>query len=203
MSDTRYAERELDILAEQIPNSVVLPFRDQILAICEAFLESGQSGMSAPFVATALSNTIKKLLLFEPICDITGDESEWVDVSSFMGNPCWQNTRCSSLFKNENGICTYGQAIVWRGEQEYDTYTGGVYSGVGEFELISSSQCVKFPFKPKTFYVDVIRIPISKELADLRDIHYTEDGSGECYYSVVKNPKQLEEVFSYYTKRVL
>ena len=194
MSDTRYAERELDILAEQIPNSVVLPFRDQILAICEAFLESGQSGMSAPFVATALSNTIKNYYSLNLYVILR--------VMKVNGMMC-QDTRCSSLFKNENGICTYGQAIVWRGEQEYDTYTGGVYSGVGEFELISSSQCVKFPFKPKTSYVDVIRIPISKELADLRDIHYTEDGSGECYYSVVKNPKQLEEVFSYYTKRVL
>ena len=65
---------------------------------------------------------------------------------------------------------------------------------------MSSSRFVKFPFKPKTFYIDVIRVPISKEEAEQRDLHHIEDSFGECYYTILKDPKQLDKVFEYYDK---
>ena len=70
-------------------------------------------------------------------------------------------------------------------------------------ELIGSSQYVTFPFTPKTFYVDVVRRPVSKALAESKGIHFIEDGFGECYYTVLKDPSQLDEVFKYYTKKFI
>lgn len=67
-------------------------------------------------------------------------------------------------------------------------------------EQISSSQYVRFPFTPKTFYVDVVRIPILEHQAEQRGIHFTKDLDGECYYNVVRDPSQLDEVFAYYVK---
>ena len=200
----KFAKRELDILAATVPDAIITPFTKEILALCEKFGKSGQSGCSAPYTATAISKVVKKLLLQEPICDVTGHESEWFDVGGACGgNKIYQNNRCSDLFKDgiENKA-HYLDAIVWKGVEEYDTFTGRVYIDDKDFELIGSSQFVKFPFKPKTFFIDVIRVPISKEEAEQRDLHYIEDSFGECYYTILKDPKQLDKVFKYYDKKL-
>jgi hypothetical protein len=57
---------------------------------------------------------------------------------------------------------------------------------------------VKFPFKPKTFYIDVVRVPITIEEAEKRKLYYSEDEAGECYCTILKDPKQLDKVFKYY-----
>lgn len=197
------AKKEFDILNKTVEHAVISPYEKEILALCEKFDKSGQSGGSAQYTAKALSIAIEKLLLHMPICDITGDNDEWDDVTMFSGAVAkFQNNRCSAVFKGGiDGRAHYLDAIVWKGEEEYDTFTGGVYIDNKNFEFICSSQYVKFPFKPKTFYVDVIRVPILKEEAEQRNLHYIEDGFGECYYTILKDPSQLDEVFSYYDKK--
>lgn len=44
-------------------------------------------------------------------------------------------------------------------------------------------------------------MPISKEEAEQRGLHYIEDRNNECYYSILKDPKQLDKVFKYYDKK--
>ena len=203
MTNTQqFAIQELNILAATVPDAIVTPFAKEILALCEAFGNSGQSGGSAPYTASAISQAVKKLLLQEPICDVTGHENEWVDVSEMGdGSIMYQNSRCSALFKD--GIeskAHYLDAIVWKGVEDYDTFTGRVYIDDKDFELISSRQYVRFPFKPKTFYIDVLRVPISKEEAEKRNMHFIEDRNSECYYSILKDKKQLNAVFKYYDK---
>lgn len=198
----KFAKRELDILAATVPDAIVTPFAKEILALCEAFGKSGQSGGSAPYTASAIAQVVKKLCLQEPICDVTGHENEWVDVSEMSdGEILWQNSRCSGLFKYPDGKLSYVDAIVWKGEEDWDTFTGRVYIDEKNFELIGSSQFARLPFKPKTFYIDVVRVPINKEEAESRNLHYIEDGFGECYYTVLKDPKQLDKVFKYYDKK--
>jgi len=196
----KLAKKEFDILEKTTPDAIVIPFKKEILNLCEKFGKSGQSGGSAPYTAFEISNVIKKLLLQEPICDITGDDDEWVDISEMGdGSIMYQNSRCSGLFKN--GIRSesyYIDAIIWKGEEEWDTYTGKVYIDDINFNLIGSSQIVKFPFKPKTFYIDVINIPISKVKAESNNIHYIEDENNNCYYTILKDKNQLDEVFNYY-----
>jgi len=202
MTNTQsFAKQELDILAATVPGAIVTPFAKEILALCEAFGKSGQSGGSAPMTASAISQAVKKLMLQEPICDVTGVDAEWGDITEMNGGEqMWQSMRCSALFKYRDGKCSYSNAIVWKGEEEYDTFTGRVYIDDTKFELIGSSQYVKFPFKPKIFYIDVVRKPIEKEEAEARRMHYIEDGDKKCYYSVLKNPDQLIAVFKHYVK---
>lgn len=197
-----FAKNELDILSETIPDSVIIPFKKEILSLCNTFGKSGQSGGSAPFTASALSDVIKNLLLQKPITDITGEDKEWIDISSMNnGEKLYQNSRCYGLFKYSNGKCSYNDAIIWQGENDWDTFTGKVYLDDENFEIIGSSQYVKFPFKPKSFYVDVIRVPITKEEAKIKNIFYIEDSFNNCYYTILKNPEQLNEVFNYYEKK--
>jgi len=197
MTNTQsHAKRELEILFKTTPDAIIREFETEILALCEKFGQSGQSGGSAPFTAGELSHAIKKLCLQQTIAPLTGEESEWGTVADEIN----QNNREGAVFKNGDGRAYYLDAIVWKGVEEYDTFTGGVYIDDKNFEFIRSSQFVKFPFKPKTFYIDVVRISITKEEAEIRDLHYIEDSFGDCYYTIIKDPKQLDKVFEYYDK---
>ena len=204
MTNTQsFAKQELDILAATVPDAIVTPFANEILALCEAFGKSGQSGGSAPMTASAISQAIKHLMLQEPICPVTGIDEEWVNVRevSEEDEMMYQNKRCSALFKSKSGKCWYVDAIVWKGEEEYDTFTGRAYIDDTNFELIGSSQYVRLPFKPKTFYIDVVRVPISKKEAEERKMHFIENEKDDCYYTILKDPKQLDKVFKYYDKK--
>jgi hypothetical protein len=189
-----YAESELDILVKSHPDPnnrpLIEEFIPEILAICEKFGNSGQSGGSAPYTAQALSQAIKHLCLQEPICPITGIDDEWMDVTKMNnGELMYQNNRCSALFKDgKDGRPYYIDAIVKR------TQTGSCWSGSfwlskkdylsgDRSKMISSSQYIKgFPFTPKTFYIDVIEEEVAKD-------------DWETY---LKDKKQLKEVYDYY-----
>lgn len=225
MNNTRtFAERELDILDKSWDRGnpdeepVILEFKKEILALCEKFGNSGQSGGSAPYVAGSICHALKKLLLQNAICPITGIEEEWV--SFYEVNPNkpegFQNTRCSALFKDlsiNNGTPYYLDAIVWKGDTEgepgndWDTFTGTVAG-------ITSRQFIKgFPFTPKTFYIDVTReeLPIDHTEEPYYQIDFYDEkvfkatGVKEWYKQKyrykIKDPKQLERVWKYYAKQ--
>lgn len=173
-----HAKRELDILAATVSDAIAIDFREELLALCEKFGNSGQSGGSAPYVASALSQIIKPLLLQETVCPIQGTDDEWVDVAQENGLPMYQNNRCSALFKNgKDATPYYLDAIVWKGPGKYNTFTGKV-------DGVLSRQFIKeFPFTPKTFYIDVIEVKFH----------------GEHDYQI-KDRKQLNKVWKYYAK---
>lgn len=116
----RYAQLEFDILVKSATDPdnrpIIEPFIPEMLALCEKYGKSGQSGGSAPYTATALAQAVKKLLLQEPICPIMGIGEEWMDVAD-MGDGIdilWQNARCGALFKGINGRAWFLDAIVWK-----------------------------------------------------------------------------------------
>ena len=173
MTNTKtHAEKELDILIKTTPDAIIRDFIPEILALCEKFGESGQSGGSAPYTAKAISQAVEKLCLQMPICGITGVDEEWneADVGVF------QNNRCSAIFKEgKDGKAYYLDAITWK------TQTGSTWSG--NAENVKSRQYIKsFPFKPKTFYIDVIE----------------EETSKDNWVFHIKDREQLKEVFDYY-----
>lgn len=195
MTNTQsHAKRELDILVKSSTDPgnrpIIEEFIPEILAICEKFGKSGQSGGSAPFTAQALSHAIKTLCLQETICPLTGEDNEWVDVSEFSDGVLYQNNRESAVFKDENGRAYYIDAIIKR------TSKGHCYSGrfwiskedqlTGNRDLMVDKRgyIKSFPFTPKTFYIDVTEEEVAKD-------------DWEMY---LIDPKQLEEVYKYYDK---
>jgi hypothetical protein len=194
MSNTRsFAERELEILVKSNidPENrpIIEEFIPEILALCEKFGNSGQSGGSAPYTAKSLSKTIEKLCLQKPICPITGIDEEWVDVSSYGdGEPMWQNSRCSGLFKDKHGEVKYVDAIIKRTQKKF-TYSGSFWlnkkdylNGNRDLKITSSQYVKEFPFIPKTFYIDVIE----------------EEVAPDNWEMFLKDKSQLDEVFEYY-----
>jgi|ERR1035437_464593 hypothetical protein len=197
MTNTQlHAKKELEILVANATDPdnrpIIEEFIPEILALCEKFGNSGQSGGSAPYVAQALSQAIKKLCLQETLAPLTGEDSEWTDVSERGdGTIMYQNNRESAVFKDgKDGKAYYIDAIVkqtengsrwggpfWMSKEDYLTGNRDL--------LISKKGYIKsFPFIPKTFYIDVIEEEVAKD-------------DWEMY---LKDIKQLEEVYEYYDK---
>lgn len=219
----RYAQRELDILVKSSldPNDrpIIEPFIPEILALCEAFGKSGQSGGSAPFTAAAISRAIKKLLLQEPIVPITGIDDEWIDVAKYgdgtngSDSILFQNSRCGGLFKNREGRCWYLDAIIWKGDTEGESGNDwDIFSGT--VDGVTSRQYVRsFPFTPKTFYIEATREqlpedwneePFIEESPWYNTEEYKRTGVKNWhkykYRYIIKDKSQLDRVFKYYDR---
>ena len=213
MTNTQsHAQVELDILSKSVPGAIILEFRDEILALCEKFGKSGQSGGSAPYTASALSSAVKKLCLQETIAPLAGIDDEWNDVTEYSpGETLYQNRRNAAVFKDDKGSW-YLDAIVWCGDtpgesgNTWDTFSGTVQG-------IKSRQYIKeFPFEPKTFYIGVTREMLPADWTEEpfyqdKDYYITSEFEetgvkrwipGDKYRYVIKDMKQLDAVFEYY-----
>lgn len=194
-------ERELEIMRKQVPEDdqlIIEPYVEAMKGVMEAFAKEGHSGGSAPYAASAIAHSLKAVLGFQILSPLTGEDDEWVMIDKRIsgGNVHYQNVRDGGVFKDENGNCSYNTAIVWQGEDDWDTFTGSLFG-------IRSSQYIKeFPFMPKTFYVNVRREPYDPNNPEHNSQNVVSCGPGDmCYF--LKDPKQLDAVFQYYNKREL
>ena len=113
---------------------------DNVLELLEAFAEQGHSGSSAPYVL----NLFDQLAKFNPIAPLTGEDSEWTDVSDMSGYVHFQNNRDSEVFKDEKGESYWIHGKIFR-EPDGCTYTSS-----------NSHVAITFPWtKPKPEIVDV------------------------------------------------
>lgn len=189
---TKHFVRELQILRENNDGSeelIVDKFEQVIMDILEINSKQGHSGSSAYYYAAYLSGLIKNAMLMKPLGPITGIDCEWVDVAEYgsNGDSLYQNNRDGAVFKDgKDAKPYYLDAIVWVGEEAGDQFTGNV-------EGITSRQNIKFPFIPKTFYIDVIKLYIERKHPN----GYYKDGERKYIYKI-KDRKQLEKVAKYY-----
>ena len=69
--------------------------RKHILYMVKEFGKEDHSGYSASYAI----NLLNKLLRFEPLSPLSGDDSEWNEV----GHGVFQNKRCFHVFKDADG----------------------------------------------------------------------------------------------------
>jgi len=191
----KHFERELDIMHENLElgdNLLIEDFIPIIKKIIKKFSKQGHSGGSAPYASGALSRTIKNVLTFKPLSPITGEDSEWGEPYNHDGSQ--QNKRLSAVFKKPGEKPFYLDAIVFQGPEDWDTFSGSV-------EDINSCQNIKFPFTPKTFYIDVIREKVKPSEDDYKSKDVVVCGDGSYVYSI-KDRKQLKEVAEYYDMEI-
>jgi hypothetical protein len=161
-----------------------------VMELIELFSKQGHSGMSAPIVA----DLFKRLANYQPLQPITGKDEEWVEVLEHRDstNKSWyQNKRCSTLFKDgKDGKPYYINAIVKR-DQRGITWSGRAWlneedwlNGDRNLMVDKRGYVKSFPFTPKTFYIDVKDVEVSKD----------------DWESFVVDPSQLDEVWEYYDK---
>lgn len=107
----------------------------QVIELLTLFSGHGHSGSSAPYAI----NMFKTLAYFEPLVPLSGNDSEWCEVSEGL----FQNKRCSHVFKGSDGKAYDIRGRVFRGSD------GGCYTSR------DSRVYIDFPYTPKTEYVDV------------------------------------------------
>lgn len=104
-----------------------------IIKMVELFDQEGHSGFSANYAI----GIINKLLKFEPLSPLTGEDNEWIEV----GGGLYQNNRCHHVFK--------------QGDVAYDI-DGKVFKEPdGSCYTNSESKVnITFPYVPKTIYIE-------------------------------------------------
>ena len=142
-----YAKKELDIIGMgENSEDMDLLMRNNILEFVEVMSKQGHSGFSGSYIVSCL----EKLLRFEPLSPLTGEDSEWNE----CGDGYLQNKRCSRVFKSNDRFDgkpydIEGKVFVEHyfndeGEERTSSYTNG-----------DSCVLVEFPYTPKTEYVDL------------------------------------------------
>lgn len=139
-----HAERELDLIGMNDDGDMNGMMRKHILHMIEEFSKEGHSGFSASYAIKCL----EKLLRFEPLSPLTGEDWEWVDVAEMSGRPVWQNARCSRVFKDENGAYDINGKVFW--EWYTDPETGEKHKSY--FTSADSRVPVTFPYTPTTVH---------------------------------------------------
>ena len=123
-----HAEDELNRIGmtEDSPDEMNVAMRKHILHMMQEFANEGHSGFSASYAISILT----KLMDFKPLSPLTGEDSEWVNVSDYGPEPHYQNKRRSSVFKNADGSCyDIDGKVFWEwampyeeGEKPYKSY---------------------------------------------------------------------------------
>ena len=72
---------------------------ESVLELLGVFSKQGHSGMSASYCL----GLFNKLANQEPLTPLTGEDSEWNDVTQHGTEPSYQNNRCSHVFKDSDG----------------------------------------------------------------------------------------------------
>ena len=138
----KYAESELDRVGMTADNEdeMNLAMRDHILRMVRIFSQEGHSGFSANYAILCL----EKLLRYEPLSPLTGEDDEWMQVDENL----YQNKRCSRVFKDEDGAYDIDGIVFW--EWYTDPETGEKFKA--HFTCKDSRVRVEFPYTPKTEY---------------------------------------------------
>ena len=118
MSLLTHAVSELDRLGLKEGDDIDGMMRKHILHMVNEFADEGHSGFSASYAISCL----KRLLEFKPLTPLTGEDSEWNNVSEYGhdGTVLYQNKRFSSVFKDENGAYNIDGKVLWNWYKDED-----------------------------------------------------------------------------------
>ena len=171
-SSVEYAKSELARITKD-RDGLQDAINKNILDIVELFASQGHGVLSAGYAMSVL----ERLLRFNPLTPLTGEDDEWADVSYEMGKKNFQNKRCSSVFKTTDA---QGNII-----EVYDI-DAIAYSDNGGLTWYTSNRFrknVTFPYEPPTHPEKVY-------------IEYTEDvplgWSGDKYEIITGDKERIE-----------
>lgn len=153
MSFVDYAKRELDLIGmTEDGDEYNAMGRQAILEIVEKFADQGHSGFSASYCISAL----EKLLRWEPLSPLTGEDSEWTELD-YDGDTKYQNNRCGRVFKDADGRAyDIDGKVFWEWYDrellpDEEGYPGTVRTK-SHFTSKDSRVYIEFPYVPTTVY---------------------------------------------------
>ena len=138
MALVEFARDELARIGSGEPDEMQEAMNAHILRMVETFADEGHSGFSAAYAVGIL----QRLLRFEPLTPLTGEEDEWV-VLDYGDEMAAQNKRCPHVFRRADGTAYDGEAVIFR-EPSGACFTNS-----------DSRRDITFPYTPAREYVDV------------------------------------------------
>lgn len=140
MSLVEHAERELAIAGLAGSDEYDGMLYAAVVELVKKFADQGHSGASA---AMAIG-LVEKLLRFEPLTPLTGDDTEWNEVGlDTTGREMYQNSRYSSVFKDGEGGSPYDISAALVRDPRGNTWNSNVRLPIA------------FPYTPKTEVIDI------------------------------------------------
>ena len=150
MSSLReFAKRELNLLgmSEDSADEMDAKMYNCVMDIIRIFSAQGHSGFSASYC----TSLVTKLMEYEALSPLTGNDDEWMDVSDFgNGTALLQNKRAFNVFKE---IKTDGTIT----EYQNDRYIFKDQTGCCFTSFDSRYSITEWPYTPDYEYVDVFR----------------------------------------------
>ena len=147
-----HAERELDLIGMTEDDEMNGEMRKHILHMIKEFRTEGHSGFSAQYAI----NILTKLMKYEPLSPLTGEDDEWNDVSEHNGRITYQNRRASHVFKDETGAYDINGKVFWEWYERPLEEDEEGYPGTRKFKSHYTSRdsrvYVTFPYTPTTVY---------------------------------------------------
>ncbi len=148
MSLYDFAERELAILGLEDGDPMNESMRRHILHMVDEFAKEGHSGFSASYALGIL----EKLLKFEPVTPLTGEDWEWNEIAKELSGSnngtLYQNARCGRVFKDDDGAYDIDGKVFW--EWITDEETGEKFKSY--YTSRDSRVPITFPYTPVTVY---------------------------------------------------
>lgn len=133
---------------------------NHVLKLLEVFADEGHSGSSAPY-ALSVFDTLAR---HKPIAPLTGEDWEWNDVSEYGGRddgPLYQNKRCGTIFKDNNGAYNIDGKVFWEWISRPDIDEGKPFKS--HFTNYQSRVPVTFPYavpeKPEYVFLPTEQFP--------------------------------------------
>lgn len=80
-------------------------FASLITGTMEQFFDRYDSGGAVSVMLPSFVDKLQKCIAGKPLSPLTGEDHEWVDMSAYGGDTHWQNSRCSTVFKDADGRC--------------------------------------------------------------------------------------------------
>jgi len=146
----KFAESELDLIGLNDDDEMNGMMRKHILHMIGEFSNEGHSGFSANYAVNLLS----KLLKYEPLAPLTGEDSEWMEIAKEMSGSTngtlYQNKRLGRVFKDDTGAYDSEGKIFWEWYSSPDVDDGKPYKTY--FTSRDSRVPVTFPYTPTQIY---------------------------------------------------
>lgn len=110
-----------------------------ILELIETFSNQEHSDTTGAYVL----GMFNRLVTFMPLTPLTGEDDEWEDISDISGDTCYQNKRCSRIFKDKDSRA-YDSTYRYFVDEN-----GWSYINKDSREYISFPYCPNEPLKEK------------------------------------------------------
>ena len=185
-----FANHELQLIldnCDEESRSLQTLINTNILNIVSLVASQGHTG----FTASYLINTLNKLLRYQPLSSLTGNEEEWELVDENMG--LYQNIRCPSVFRNIEGKAYNVEGKVFTEDNGHTWFT-----------CRDSRVDITFPYNvpqyPESVFLKVTErkqvLDKLKQLSNVSDL--TEESNIEQLFEVISRNNLINQIHSTY-----